>query len=272
MLDIVIGTAGRFDMLEKCLDAVYREAQTNAVHVILMDDGSPMQEKVVNQHLFVYNPEKDPAGKMTWDTKRIPENMGYPFHANMGAKMGKAPLIMFLSDDVEMQPGVVDRVLRDFDDTEIGIVGIKLLFPPYSMSPIRPAGKVQHVGVDLNIHADPIHPLVGWNADDPKCCVTRKDAFAVTGACLTVRRSLFEKVGGFDMAFGKGTYEDMDLCLKVRAEKRNIMIDAEAIAWHYAGATIEKRQEAYNLGQNNAIWKTRWMNSGFLVWGEHRYW
>ena len=70
MVDIVMATAGRFDMLEKAVDAMYREAQTHPVHFILIDNGSPMQEKVLNQHLFAYSPNKDETGNVTWTTKR----------------------------------------------------------------------------------------------------------------------------------------------------------------------------------------------------------
>lgn len=273
MIDIVMGTAGRFDMLEKAIEAMYHEARYNAVHFILIDNGSPMQEKVLNQHLFAYSPEKDPAGNVTWTTKRLPENMGFPSSTNEGAKLGHAPLIMFLSDDVVLAPGALDKIIRDFDQPDVGIVGIKLLFPPDSVSPQRPAGKVQHVGIALNIHADPIHPLIGWPADHPKCCVTRENTFAVTGACFTIRRNLFEKAGGWNAAlYGKGTYEDMDMCMRVHAMGARVKLDAQAQATHYAGATMEKRNEPFALMENNAKWKTTWMNSGLLMWTEYEYW
>lgn len=272
MLDIVITTAGRFDLLEKCLNAVYREAHDHPVNVIIIDNGSLMQEKVLHQHLFAYTATKDSQGNVTWQTKRLPQNLGFIMGANEGARMGKAPIIMFLSDDVEMQPGVVDRVLKDFDDPQVGIVGIKLVFPPDSMSPIRPANKIQHVGVALNIHADPIHPLIGWPADDPKCCITRDEVFAVTGACLSIRRPLFTKAGGWNTLYGKGTYEDIDLCCRIRQMGLRIKLDADAIAYHYAGATAEKRNEPFPLAENNARWKTAWMSTGMLVWDEHKYW
>lgn len=272
IIDIVMGTAGRFDMLEKAIDAVYREAQQHSINFILIDNGSPMQDKVTHQPLFTYQPQKDGQGNVHFMTKRLPENMGFPVSVNEGAAMGGAPLIMFLSDDVELLPGALDRVIRDFDTADVGVVGIKLMFPPNSTSPIRPAGRVQHVGLALNIHADPIHPLVGWAADDPKCCITREDAFAVTGACFSIRRSLFSRFGGFDVVYGKGTYEDMDLCMKVKQAGSRVKLDAEAQGYHYVGATSERRNEPFNLPQNNAIWKTRWMNSGLLRWDEYLYW
>lgn len=273
IIDIVMGTAGRFDMLEKAVDAMYREAQSHSVHFILIDNGSSLPEKVINQHLFAYSPNKDEKGNVTWTTKRLPENMGFPASANEGAALGHAPLIMFLSDDVVLSPGVLDKVIRDMDDPQVGVVGIKLIFPVDSVSPIRPAGKVQHVGIALNIHADPIHPLIGWPADHPKCCVSRENAFAVTGACFTIRRQIFQQNGGFNAAlYGKGTYEDIDMCLRARAMGFRVKLDATAIATHYAGATAEKRNEPFALMENNAKWKTTWMNSGLLMWTEWEYW
>lgn len=273
MIDIVTTCAGRFDMLEKSIDAMYREAQSQPVHFILIDSGSAMAEKVLNQHLFAYSPQKDGKGNVTWTTKRLPENMGFPTAANEGARLGHAPLIMFLTDDVILQAGALDRIVRDLDDPQVGIVGIKLLFPPDSVVPTRPAGRIQHVGIALNIHADPIHPLIGWPADHPKCCVTREDAFAVTGACFTIRRPLFEKLGMFNASlYGLGTYEDVDLCLRARAAGYRVKLDAQAIGWHYAGATVEKLNRGFNLQENNAKWKATWMNSGLLKWTEYEYW
>lgn len=272
ILDIVIGTCGRFDLLEKCLDSVYREAQIHPVNLILIDNGSDMKERSTNSMLFEYQSNKDPNKHVNFLTKRFPNNMGFPASVNEGARMSHAPLIMFLSDDVELTDGVLDKVIGDFDNIQIGIVGIKLLFPLNSTSAGRPAGKVQHVGLSLNIRGDPIHPLVGWDANNPKCCVTREDCFGVTGACFTIRRNLFEKVNGFDKIFGLGTYEDMDMCMKVHQLGAKVKLDASAIAYHYTGATVEKLGRGYDLGQNNMIWKSRWMNSGLMIWDEVNYW
>ena len=271
-IDIVITTAGRFDVLAACLDAVYREAQLTPVNVYIVDNASDAKERQANAELFVYHPEKDPAKNiMTWGTKRLAQNVGFPGAANEGARIGNAPLIMFLSDDVELHAGALEKIVLDFNDQSVGIVGIKTLFPPTSTDKNRPAGKVQHVGLALNIQANPIHPLIGWSADNPKTCKTR-DAWAVTGACFTIRRSLFEKTKGFDPIYGKGTYEDTDLCLKVRQLGARIIVDTDAVAYHHVGATVAKRQEGFPLQQNNMIFKSRWANTQFFLWDEHLYW
>jgi GT2 family glycosyltransferase len=271
-IDVVVTTAGRFDMLEVCLNALYREAQLVPINLYIVDIDTNAEERSKNNHLFVYNSEKDPSKNvLTFGSKRTTTNVGFPLGANTGAKIGNAPLIMFISDDVELHVGTLEKVVKDFDDQSVGVVGIKTLFPLNSGDKNRPAGKVQHVGLALNIQANPIHPLIGWSVDNPRACVTR-DAWAVTGACFTIRRSLFQKAGGFDLIYGKGTYEDADLCLKVRSFGFRIIVDVSATAYHYVGASVEKRQEGFNLQQNNTIFKSRWANPPYFLWDEHLYW
>jgi len=260
VLDVVITFAGRFDMLRLCLNALEREAKTTKIGVFIIDNGSPAEERIANQELF--------EGREAFEffaTKRIQENVGFPRAANEGAGMGKSPLIMFLSDDVELQEGTLGKIIERMKDQTIGITGIKLIFPSTSTSKFRPAGKVQHVGMCIDVNAIPQHPLVGWNPENPKCCISR-EVWAVTGACLTVRRNLFEKVGKFDESFGIGTYEDTSLCMSVRQLGFKVFMDAEAKAYHYVGATAEKRQQSFPMQLNQTLFMSKWANRG-LTYG-----
>lgn len=271
-IDICIPTAGRFDTLSKCLDAVYQEAQLLPINVYILDNGSDAKEKQENLHLFQYQADKDPLKNIVkFVTKRLPKNMGFPIAANECIKMGIAPIAMLLTDDVELQAGAIEKVLQTFLDPTIGIVGIKLLFPKDSTSPTRPAGKVQHCGMAVNIQGMPFHPLNGWSDDNPKTNVSR-DVWAVTGACIAIRRNLFGRLGGFDPVYGRGTYEDVDLCLKVRASGSRVFFNAEARGYHYVGATAEKRNEPFPIQQNMQIFMSRWHNSGQIFWNEFEWW
>lgn len=253
LVDVVVTTAGRFDMLTKCLSRLDVETLI-PINIIVFDNGSPAEERIVNESLF--------TGR---NTKRLPNNIGFPAACNEAARMGKAPLILFLSDDVILDDDAISSLVGSMDDPTIGIVGTKLLFPEDSHAAGRPAGKVQHIGLAVDISGNIIHPLIGWNKDNPKTCVTR-DVFAVTGGSLMIRRSLFSKAGGFDTVFGKGTYEDVNLCLTVRQMGSRIILDANAIGHHYVGATAEKRQEPFPLGINAMIFKSKWMPTGLVNW------
>lgn len=271
-IDVVVTCGGRFDMLEKCLDALYREAQYVPLGIFIMDNASDQGERIQNEHLFKYVPEKDPAaGVREFRTNRTHQQLGFPESNNIMAKMGRAPLILFLNDDVELHEGSLSKIVDTFDEPSYGIVGIKLIFPPTVTGPGRPAGKVQHVGWEMNVQGNPIHPLIGWSPDHPKTCVSR-ECFAVTGAALTIRRSLFNKIGGFPMIYGKGTWEDIDICIQTRLAGFKVYVNTDATGYHYVGATQEKLRSGYPLFNNRTIFQARWEQTGLLSWGEWMYW
>lgn len=254
-VDVVITTAGRWDFLRECLTAL--RAQTLPVNIILLDHASPIDERNQNLNLF--------EGVTT---KRLEQNIGFPQSNNEASRMGRAPLILFLNDDCVLEPDAVEQMVATMDEQEtIGICGAKLLFPPNSTSPIRPAGKVQHIGIGLTIKGDAIHPLLGWSPENPHTCHSR-DVFAVTGACLMIRRSLFSRVNGFDLRYGIGTYEDVDLCLKVRQVGFRVFVNVNARGYHYAGATSEKKMMGFPQQMNASIFKTKWANTPLMFWDE----
>ena len=259
-IDVIITTSGRFDMLRKCLDALRKDAESVPMSVYIIDNFSPAEERIDNEDLF----RDDEKVFVEFRTKRLQQNTGFPASNNEGARMGIASLIMFLNDDVELQEGAIKKIIETFEEETIGIVGIKLLFPPNSTSPIRPAGKVQHVGMALNIRGEAIHPLVGWNPEHPKTKLSR-DVICVTGACLTIRRNLFNKVGGFGLEYGLGTFEDVDLGFKVRQVGFRNWVNCDAIGYHYVGATQEKKRVGYPLQQNRMIFQTKWAESGLMA-------
>lgn len=266
LIDIVITTGGRFDMLRKCLSALYREAETTPLSIYVIDNASPLDERHANEDIFTA-PQNS---VVEFRTKRLQQELGFPASNNEAARMGSSPLIMFLNDDVELQEGAIQAVVDTFKEETFGVVGIKLLFPPSSTSTIRPAGKVQHIGMALNIRGEAIHPLVGWSSDNPRCNISR-DAIAVTGACLTIRRSLFNRVGGFSKEYGMGTWEDVDLCFKVRQAGFRTWVTTLAVGHHYAGATQEKKRIAYPVAQNRMVFQTKWADSGLMAWTEQDF-
>lgn len=256
-VDVVVTTAGRFDLLRDCLASLDKQIPHN---LYVIDNASDSEQRNQNQDVFART-----------NSKRLQQNVGFPGAANEGARMGSSPLILFLSDDVVLFSETLEKMVSRMNDQSIGVCGAKLMFPPTSTSPHRPAGKVQHVGLGMNIRGDVIHPLVGWSADHPKVCQSR-EVMATTGACFMIRRNLFSKAGGFDVAYGRGTYEDTDLCFRVRSMGFRIFVDTEAKAYHYVGATAENRQEGFPIQQNSAVFRARWGGTPLYAWDEFSWW
>jgi len=128
---------------------------------------------------------------------------------------------------------MVSQVLRE----GVGCVGAKLLYENNT---------VQHAGVLLGIGGVANHSHLGFNKDDYGYfgrLMNVQTVSAVTGACLAIRRSVFEEVGGLDEVNLKVAFNDVDLCLKViKKGYRNIWTPF-ALLYHYESISRGKDLE-----------------------------
>lgn len=251
LVDVVIPVYGQFELLSLCLERlkIAMDAHSIKHNVILVDNHSPDIP-----HRFY-----DSLSDIT--LVRNKENLGYPKACNIGARRKQSPLIFFLNSDVLLESDSVERLIRKMDDPNTAIVGMKLLFPDdagkYGLTQnqqIRPSKTVQHVGIATNIRGDFVHIFLGWSADHPKVN-QMYEVYAVTGAAMMVRRSVWNMLGGFDENYGMGTYEDVDLCIHARARGYNVIVDIDAVGTHYVGATSEKYK----------IWYPQQVNKMYLL-------
>lgn len=254
LLDIAILTAGRSDLFDKCVDAVLAEMSPD-YRVQVCNNGHPSQE-------YENTYKKLPPNSVI---KRKNVDDGFGAGANTVINSGKSPLVLFVTDDIFIHRGAIDKLVRTMDDPSISLCGYKFLFPEDSDDLARPAGKVQHIGMATTITGEMVHPMIGWSADNPKCNVSR-DVVAVTGASFMVRRDIFRRVGGFDLVYGKGYYEDTDLCFKIRAQGGRVFVNTESTATHGTGQTFKNEKNPAPIHLNAAIFKSRWFNT--MAWSE----
>jgi GT2 family glycosyltransferase len=260
LVDIIIPVYRRFDLLSQCLESIPKAFGEISYRIIIFDNGSPIEAA------------DDFYAKLPSSIKviRNKENIGFPKACNIAFNHGYSPLVFFLNDDVILNEGSGEILVRAMDDPNVGVAGMKLLFPEKSDldQRFRPPGKIQHIGLATTINADVIHQFLGWSPDNPKVNQIR-DVIAVTGAALLTRRSLFNKAGKFLEAYGMGTYEDVDLCLSIKSLGYNIIVVPEAVGIHYTNATSVTYNIGYSLNENKMIFLQRWLNQ--LEWTEWWY-
>ncbi len=252
LIDVCIAVHGRFDLLEKCLNAIPDAMGDIAYQVYLFDNDSPREDA----------DEFYPTLNRSIKVIRSKHNLGFPKACNRMANASKSPLIFLLNSDVILDAGSVDLLVREMDNSKTGVVGMKLAFPEDAegLEPTRrPAGKLQHIGLTTTIKTEIIHPFMGWSIDHPRV-MAQREVFAVTGAALMTRRSIWRRVRGFDEAYGGGTFEDVEFCCAVREMGYNIVVEPKASAVHYTNATAEKYGIGFPLHQNQMIFMQRWGN------------
>lgn len=279
-LDVVIPVYGQPDLLGECLKALEVNTLQVDYNLILVDDKSPEPARMEP----IYSSLNGKAQLV-----RHPQNVGFPATCNDGAARGNSPAILFLNTDVMLQPGAVKAMLETLwsDDLPqsmiaphegpVGVVGPRLLFPEDSNDPNRPAGKIQHAGMDFNLAGNPIHVNIGWSADHPKVTMQR-GVQAVTGACMMVRREAWDKVafaykqagdpstGGFNLVYGRGTYEDLELCFAARSNGYRVIYEPAAVGYHHVGASAIAEGQGFDLQRNLSIFRARCGH--LMLWGE----
>jgi len=257
LVSIVIPVYRRFDLLEKCLESLPGAFGDIPYEVIMIDNASPADEakpfyEKWKQHRVVRNGQ----------------NLGFVKACNRGANLANSPLLFFLNSDVVMNSGSGNLLVKAMDDPEVGICGMKLLFPVDDTTKggaVGPAGKVQHVGLSTNIKGHFYHHFGGWSPDNPRVQKLR-DVYVVTGAALMVRRQLFQKIGKFFDGYGMGTFEDVELCVACRDLGYNVIVEPQAVGTHYTGATAREYGLGYNLRSNEMLFRQRWLQK--IMWTE----
>ena len=267
-LDIVIPVYGQADLLSKCIAALPDAANDVPYRLILVDDCGPEQIELGAVYRSLNGNSK---------VIRNRENSGFARSANAGVASGASPFILLLNSDLILQPGAIPAMLKEFEDSKVGIVGAKLLFGD---SRWHPAGKVQHAGLCRNIQGQLVHVNLGWSADHPKVN-QRREMQMVTGACLMTRRVVWNKVlatyrkygdpttGALNDAYSTGYFEDCELCLAARSEGYKVIYQPEAVGLHYVGASMMTSKESSTLQRNSMIFGARCAH--LVMYDEYKY-
>ena len=177
-------------------------------------------------------------------------NEGFAKACNKGARAASGSYLLFLNNDTVVHPGWLEAMLKEFEQVEqTGIVGSRLLYPDFT---------IQHAGIAFTEQGLPyhIHRGVQWN--DPKVNQS-KIVPAVTGACMMIPVTVFNRVSGFDESY-QMYVEDIDLCLRVWEAGYKVVYSPESMVTHLESASVQDTDK--RDGQVRAAWAKmheRWL-------------
>ena len=242
-VSIVIPTFNNWELTEKCIDAIYKSKNSISFEVIIVDNNST--DKTRSQ-LEKYE-------KKYKNLKVIlnEENLGFAKANNIGVKTSKNELILFLNNDTESKDNWLDEIVKILNsDEKVGIVGAKLLYPETNL--------IQHAGVVIDDKPHKIFPFHIFHNKPHDYALANivQEYQAVTGACLLIRKDLFERVNQFDEGFVNG-YEDVDLCFKVRKNGYKILYAPKSVVVHHESKTEGRFNNVdHNVNLLHEKWET----------------
>jgi GT2 family glycosyltransferase len=205
-----------------CLAAL-AQAQLDGSEVIVVDNGST---DATPQRLAAWA-EGAPSRRVV----DMGANAGFARGCNAGAALADRPMLVFLNNDTFVFPDWLPRLLEPFADGAVKVTGSRLLFP---------SDRVQHAGVAFDDRG-PHHVFAGLPAEHP-AVMERRDWQAVTGAALAIRTDEFRRLGGFDERY-VNSFEDIDLCLRVKADGGRVVYVPDSVAYHFESVTVGRLGE-----------------------------
>ena len=220
LVSILIPNKDHTDDLDVCLNSFFGRADYQNYEFIIIENNSVLPETFAYYEKI--EKEHDNVKVVYWEA-----GFNYSAINNFGFKFAKGDYIMLLNNDVELiTPDIFQSMLGFCMRPEVGIVGAKLLYNDHT---------VQHAGVLVGAGGLADHVFKGIHEDDPGYmgrAISSQDVSAVTAACLLVKRSVYEEVGGLEEEF-QVAFNDVDFCLKVRKAGYLIVYDADVKLFHY---------------------------------------
>lgn len=220
MVSIIIPNKDHIEDLNLCLSSIYEKSTYQNFEVLIVENNSEAPET------FAYYEEvsgKYPRVRvLTWK-----EEFNFAAINNFAARQAKGAYLLFLNNDVEIITRQwLEEMLQICQQKQVGMVGAKLYYPDDT---------IQHAGVVLGLGGIAGHIMCRASREDAGYMgrmVSVQEISAVTAACMMVKTQTFWAVEGYDETFCVA-FNDIDLCMKVRAKKQKVVFTPYAELYHY---------------------------------------
>lgn len=236
-LSIIIPIYNKKELTLNCLKSLNEIKASVKYEVIIVDNASSDESTIEIEKL-----KSNLKYAVTYI--RNEENLGFAKANNIGSRSAYYNNLLFLNNDIIAKEDFISSSLDILNTASVGIVGIKLLYKDAS---------IQHAGIAFNDQKRPEHIYKYYNGDYELS--NRVESLqAVTGACLFIKKDLFEKLQGFDEEYVNG-WEDMDLCFRVRQMGLKIVYNGKAKLFH-----LESQSEGRlnKVAQNTNRFYSKW--------------
>jgi len=221
LVSIVIPTRDRVELLRACVSSILQRSTWKRIEILVVDNRS--SDPVTLEYLrSLPAPHRILAypGEFNWSAIN-----------NFAAREARGDHLLFLNNDVEVvAPDWIEAMLEHAQRPEVGAVGAKLLYPD---------GTVQHAGVVLGIGGFADHAFRHLSGEAPGylgLASLVRDVSAVTGACMMVRREVFESLGGVDERL-RVAFNDVDFCLRLGERCLAVVYTPHALLTHHESAS-----------------------------------
>jgi GT2 family glycosyltransferase/glycosyltransferase involved in cell wall biosynthesis len=255
-VSIIIPNRNRLDLLGPCIESLLSRTQYPDWEILIVDNGSDDPAvPAYYQALSTALPER----------VRIlsaPDDFNFSAMNNLAAHESCGEYLLLLNNDtVVLNADWLDVMMSHAQRPEIGVVGARLL--------TADAKQVQDAGMVLGMNGTAGHVFGQDQSPEQAGYMLRaladQNYSAVSGACLLVRKSLYQTVKGFDEEAFRLSNGDVDLCLKIQEMGYRIVWTPFATLIHHGSASVDtepaevKQRRTPRLQQEAHQLAKRWL-------------
>ncbi len=210
LVSLIIPTRNAVELVRQCITSIQKRTDYPHWEIILVDNGSDDPAALA----YFQQIAQQPNIRVLRDDRPF----NYSALNNQAVAIARGELVGLINNDIEvMSPGWLGEMVSLALQPDVGAVGARLWYPDMTL---------QHGGVILGpggvaVHAHKALPR-GLHGYAGRAALIQSFS-AVTAACLVVRKSLYQQVGGLDEQNLSVAFNDVDFCLRLReAGYRNV--------------------------------------------------
>ncbi|MDO4306543.1 MAG: glycosyltransferase family 2 protein [Eubacteriales bacterium] len=219
-VSILIPNKDHVEDLEKCVASIEEKSTWKNYEIIVIENNSEEEET------FAYY-EKLEQQYSNIRVVRYEGGFNYSAINNFGAAFAEGEYLLLLNNDTEViTPDWLEQMTGCCQREDTAIVGAKLYYPDMT---------IQHAGIVIGMGGFAGHILTGYGQNHTGYMGRLKavqEISAVTGACLMVKKSVFEELHGLDEGFAVAL-NDVDFCLRARALDKKVVFLPDVELFHY---------------------------------------
>ena len=246
LISIIILNKDQVESLDKCLESIEKSSYKN-YEIIIVENNS------TEDATFAYYKkiESDKIRIVYWT-----DEFNYSAINNFGVKHARGDYLLLLNNDVEViTTDWLEELTANCQRKDVGIVGARLYYPDDT---------IQHAGIVIGIGGVAGALFVGmprmFTGYLHKAAI-QQDLSAVTAACMMVKRSVYEELGGLEEEL-KVAFNDVDFCLRAREKGYLVVYDPNVELYHFESKSrgTEDSKEKIRRFQNEIEYmRSHWL-------------
>lgn len=253
LISIVIANKDHTEDLKRCVGSIFEKSTYENFQIVIVENNS------TEESVFAYYKELQ-ENEQTRSKVKIVTYEGkfnYSKVNNLGVKHADGEYILLLNNDTQViTVNWLEELLMYAQREDVGAVGGKLYYGDKT---------IQHAGVviGLGAHRTAGHTHYKQHRENlgymGKLCYAQ-NVSAVTGACLMVKKSLYDEVGGLDETF-EISLNDVDFCLKLRKEGYLNVFTPFAELYHFESVSRgldDSGEKAERYNKESEMFRQKW--------------